>query len=116
MYYTVCDEQGTLAEYPDRIIPIYTELHELIEAVHGELKTYNDNGGGAGGDDDAFDESDGTWNVRPVDRIGHIWKYVEPALEIDVLAQPPFRASGLYTYKKIRWAGVRNRRACTAPL
>ena len=52
-----------LKEYPDRNIPIYSELHDLIEAVRGELKTYNDNGGGQD-DGGAFNANEGLWNVR----------------------------------------------------
>lgn len=55
--------QRVLAEYPERTIPIYTELHELIEAVSGELKTYNDNGGGEDSSG-AFGGAAGSWDVR----------------------------------------------------
>lgn len=55
--------QVVLKEFPERSIPIYTELHDLIEAVRGELKTYNDN---EGGEDDAgaFNANEGLWTVR----------------------------------------------------
>lgn len=52
-----------LKEYPERSIPIYTELHDLIEAVRGELKTYKDNGGGED-DGGAFNANEGLWTVR----------------------------------------------------
>lgn len=55
--------QVVLKEYPERSIPIYTELHDLIEAVGGELKTYNDNGGGED-DSGAFNANEGIWIVR----------------------------------------------------
>lgn len=63
--------QVVLKEYPERTISIYTELHDLIEAVGGELKTYNDNGGGED-DGDSFNANDGLWTVRDHSQNIHV--------------------------------------------